>query len=138
MPRRIRDFALMSAGGTPGPGTAPDGYTDKVVKYVPADVVAAWTAAVAVIKGAVGIPSGTVLWICFAVGLVLAFLWTLKQTHEPGQPPAHKQAFVALVAFAVWVLALGDLDTALSVIKGWNPAYAKLILIGFTAVSGLI
>jgi hypothetical protein len=161
MPRRIREFALQihpggagaaaAAGGPAGGGggpvipaaaaaaaAQPDGYLDKVVKYVPADVIAAWTAAVAIIQGAVGIPTSTVLLICFVVGLGLTFWWTLAQTDAPGQPPAYKQAGIATCAFLVWVLALGDLDTALGTLSfmTWNAAYAKLLLIAFTAVSG--
>ena len=134
MPRRVRDFALQSTQG----GGQADGYLDRVVKYVPADVIAAWTAAVAIIKGAVGIPSNTVLLICFVVGIALTFWWTLKQTDAPGQPPAHKQAIIASVAFMVWVLALGDLDDALKTVIAWNAAYAKLLLILFTAISGKV
>jgi hypothetical protein len=111
---------------------------DRVVKYVPADVIAAWTAAVAVIKGAVGIPSATVLLICFVVGIALTFWWILKQTDAPGMPPAHKQAIIASVAFMVWVLALGDLDDALKTVIAWNEAYAKLLLILFTLISGKV
>jgi FtsH-binding integral membrane protein len=140
MPRRIREFTLQSTAGA-GPGTAADQYLDKVVKYVPADVVAAWTAAVAVINGTVGIPTIWVLLICLIVGLGITYWWTLRQTAEKDQPPATKQALIATVAFLVWVLALGDLNDVLTGIKLgesslWNAAYAKLILIGFTLVSG--
>lgn len=138
MPRRIREFALQSVDGAEIPGGKSDGYLDKVIKYVPADVVAAWTAAVAIIKGAVGIPSIVVLLICFAVGLVVTCWWTLALTKTAGQPPAIKQAIVALFAFAVWVLALGDLNDVLNLIPIWHEAYAKLILIGFTLISGKI
>jgi FtsH-binding integral membrane protein len=139
MPRRVREFALQSTEGQPG--TAADQYSDKVVKYVPADVVAAWTAAVAIIRGAVGIPTIWVLLICLIVGLGVTYWWTLRQTAEKDQPPATKQALIATVAFLVWVLALGDLNDVLTGIKLgesslWNAAYAKLILIGFTLVSG--
>lgn len=137
MARRIRDKALQGTAG-PVPGGEPDGYADKIVKYVPADVVAAWTAAVAIIKGTVGIPTGRVLLICFIAGLVATYFWTIKQTAAASQPPAVKQAFVATVAFVVWVLALGDLDAVLGAFMNWNAAYAKLLLIGFTLVSGLI
>ncbi len=134
MPRRVRDFALQSTQG----GGEADGYLDRVVKYVPADVIAAWTAVVAIVKGAVGIPNVTVLLICFVVGLGLTFWWTLKQTETAAQPPAYKQAIIATVAFLVWVLALGDLNDVLKVVMAWNEAYAKLILIAFTLVSGKI
>ena len=135
MPRRIRDFALQSTQG----GGQTDGYFDRVVKTVPADVIAAWTAAIAIINGAVGIPTVPVILACFVVGLGITFWWMLRQTKEANQPPAHKQAAIATVAFAVWVLALGDLDAPLkAVFARWNEAYAKLLLIVFTLVSGRI
>jgi hypothetical protein len=87
MPRRIREFSLQTAGD-PIPGGEADWYVDKVVKYVPADVIAAWTAAVAVIKGSVGIPNLPVLLICFAAGLGLTYWWTLRQTSAANQRPA--------------------------------------------------
>jgi hypothetical protein len=137
MARRIRDQTLQAAGAPVAGGQA-DGYFDKVVKYVPADVIAAWTAAVAVIKGAPAIPTWVLL-ICLVVGLATSYWWTLKQTEVPNQPPASKQAIVATIAFLVWVLALGDLDMALkSAIAWWDQAYAKLLLIAFTLVSGKV
>ena len=96
MPRRIRDFALQSTQG----GGQTDGYFDRVVKTVPADVIAAWTAAIAIINGAVGIPTVPVILACFVVGLGITFWWMLRQTKEANQPPAHKQAAIATVAFA--------------------------------------
>ena len=103
MARRIREQALQVAGA-PVPGGQVDGYFDKVVKYVPADVIAAWTAAVAVIKAAPTIPTWVLL-ICLAVGLAATCWWTLRQTDAPNQPPAYKQAIVATIAFLVWVLS---------------------------------
>ena len=138
MARRIREQALQGTAGGTVPGGEADGYLDRVVKYVPADVIAAWTAAVAIIKGAGGIPSGRVLLICFVVGLGLTYWWTLSSTNAQNQPPATKQAIVATIAFLVWVLALGDLNTALSAVMSWNEAYAKLLLIAFTVVSGKV
>lgn len=141
MARRIREYALHAAGA-PVPGGDPDGYLDKIVKYVPADVIAAWTAVVAIIKGATGIPSGTVLLICCVVGLVVTYWWTLKSTETAGQPPATKQCIVATIAFLVWVLALGDLNVPLAELLkpvfAWNEVYPKLLLIAFTLVSGKI
>ncbi len=135
MPRRIRDFALQSTQG----GGQSDNYFDRVVKTVPADVIAAWTAAIAIIKGAAGIPAVPVMLVCFVIGLGITYWWMLRQTNEASQPPAHKQAAIATAAFAVWVLALGDLDAPLkAVFAAWNEAYAKLLLILFTLVSGRI
>jgi hypothetical protein len=137
MSRRIRTVALQGVTG----GEA-DKYFDRTVKYVPADVVAAWTAVVAVIKGAADIAADnrpTVLLICLVVGVVAAFVWTFINTKDrsanpPTQRPAYVQSAVATIAFVVWVLALGDLNGML----GITETIGKLAVIGFTLVSGII
>ncbi|WP_128923175.1 hypothetical protein [Bradyrhizobium guangxiense] len=139
MPRRIREFSLQAAGGQPG--GAADGYLDKVVKYVPADIIAAWTAIAGVLRPVVGTQPATgahltLLVICFLIVMGVAYWWTLKATAEAGQPPATKQAIVAVIAFVVWVLALGDLQDALKLLSWWDIVYAKVILILFTLISG--
>ncbi|MBV9829716.1 MAG: hypothetical protein JO001_29195 [Alphaproteobacteria bacterium] len=141
MSRRIHELSMQAAGGAAvAPGVSkPDDYFDKAVKYVPADVIAAWTAIVALVNKTAGIPSNPVLLVCFAVVLAITFWWTLRQTDTPGQPKAVKQAVVAVIAFAVWVLALGDLNGPISAAyAGWDAAYGKIVLILFTLVSGRI
>jgi hypothetical protein len=137
MSRRIRTVALQGVTG----GEA-DNYFDRAVKYVPADVVAAWTAVVAVIKGAADIAADkrpTVLLICLVIGVVATFAWTFMHTKDsaakpPTQRPAYIQSAVATIAFVVWVLALGDLNG----MWGITATIGKLALIGFTLVSGFI
>jgi hypothetical protein len=115
-------------------GTASDGYFDRIVKYVPADIVAAWTAVAAAVKGAgTGVPGSTVLWVCFAFGVVITPWWVLRQTAADGKPRAATQAIVATIAFIVWVFALGE---PFSDLKFYNGLYGTLAIIGFTLVSG--
>jgi hypothetical protein len=118
-----------------GKAGAPDTYFDKVVKYIPSDIVAAWTAATGLIKSAANVPTNTVLWICFAVGILLTAAWTWRQTNIANQPPAKKQILISTIAFGVWVFALGAPFDAL----GWyRPLYASLLLICYTLVVGLV
>jgi hypothetical protein len=131
MNRRVNSIQLHAAGGA----SPPDTYFDKVVKYIPADIVAAWTAINGLVKSATNVPTNAVLWVCFVFGIVLTPLWTWKQTTVPNQPPATKQIAIAAVAFVVWVLALGPPFDSL----GWyRPLYASLLLIGYTLVVGLV
>ena len=136
MTRAIVEYGLQGTKGSEDT----DKYFDKIVKYVPADVIAAWTAAVAVIKGDRTLPEG-VLPICFVLGLAATAWWT-RRNFKPAVPqPSQvktKQIVVAVVAFAVWALALGDLNDYLVTLSFWHQAYAKLLLIGFTLVSGAI
>ena len=115
-------------------GGAPDTYFDKVVKYIPADVVAAWIAVSTMVKAATGVPTSTVMWICFAVGLAVTAAWTWKHTNEPGLPTAAKQIGISTVAFAVWVFALGAPFDSLD---WYHALYASLLLVGYTLIVGL-
>jgi hypothetical protein len=122
---RINTKALHGAGGTGGTDT----YFDKVVKYIPSDVVGAWVAAAGAVKAAVGVPQSSLLWIVFAFGVVVTALWKLKQTKLP------MQAAISTGAFAVWVFALGGPFEQLS---WYNPVYGTLLLIGYTLITALI
>lgn len=132
MPRRIVTASLQSTGS----GEA-DKFFDRVIKYIPADVVGGWVAVMGIIgpdePGDKVDP--TVLWVSFLAGLLLTALWTHRQTSESGKPLAVTQIVIATVAFAVWAFALpGPLAAAL-----WDdPAYGSLLLIGFTLGIGAV
>jgi len=112
-----------------------DTYTDKLIKFIPADVVAAWTAVSGLIAGATDEPRGTLLWISFLVGLAVSALWTWRQTSLPGQPPALTQTAISTLAFGVWVFALGGPFN----FQAWySPLYGSLLLIAFTLIVPLI
>ena len=110
-------------------------YSDKAVGYIPADVVAAYIAAVSIIAAASGVPAATLLWIVFLFGLVITPLWTRKQTMEPNKPTAIGQIIISTIAFAVWVFALGGPFVSMS---WYNSAYGALLLIGFTLAAPLL
>lgn len=116
-----------------------DGYWDKVVKNVPADVVAGWTAILGLFSTPLGtfpdVETTTILWILAAVFLVATFFWTYRQTSVPGQKPAWIQIIVSTVAFAVWAIALGSpFDT----LPFYDPRVAAAILIVWTIIVGAI
>jgi hypothetical protein len=111
-----------------------DTYFDKVVKYVPSDIVAAWVAATALISNARNIPKQTTLWFAFAIGLILTAWWTWKQAAAPGRPPPVTQAIVSTGAFVVWVFALGG---PFAHVHG-QPVYGSLLLILYTLLAALI
>src|SRR5262249_23280554 len=132
MGRRIVTVAYQAKGTS----REVDTYFDRVVKYIPADIVSAWVFITAVINSAPDdTPKTTVLWIAFACGLVLTALWILKQTSESDRPPAITQAFIATIAFGVWVFALGGPFASLSVYK---PLYGSLLLVAYTLIAGLV
>ncbi len=132
MGRRIVTRRLEGIQG----GGQVDTYFDKVIKYIPADVVAAWTVVSSLIASAGSeFPKATVLWVAYAFGIAMTGLWTLKQTQDKRKPPAKTQIAVAVIAFAIWVAALGG---PFEFWPGYQPLYGSLLLIGYTLAVGLI
>jgi len=134
MSRRINTLSLHAAGGG---GVTGDSYSDRIVKFVPGDVVAGWLAITSAIKSAAQPPSERTLWIIFSVGLFFAAAWTWRKTSEVGKKPAYIQTAVSTVAFGVWAYATGG---ALPQWPGalYQPLTATLMLVGFSLLSGLV
>jgi Na+/phosphate symporter len=131
--RRILTNQLQAAGVTPDV----DSYFDRVVKFIPIEVVSAWIAVKGIIAAAATGSKQLVLWICFVIGLIFTALYMLKQTAVPGKRPAVTQTIVATFAFAVWAFALGEpFATWLGVAN--QSLYGSLLLIFFTLAVGLI
>ncbi len=127
MSRRIVTTQYQSPGAP-----LPDSYFDRIVKYIPSDIVAAWTAVI----GLTDIDKDIkLLWIAFAVGVVLTFLWTLRQTSDKGKSPAITQCLISTGAFSVWVAELGE---PFKSIPGYDQKFVSLLLILSFLISGLI
>jgi hypothetical protein len=134
MIRRIVTTQLQVADSG---GHEVDTFFDRVVKYIPTEIVSAWVAAKALVGAAAVVSKNTVLWVCFGAAVVLTALWTLKQTSLPGKPHAVTQTFVATVAFIVWAIALGEpFATLLGTAR--QSLYGGLLLIFYTLIAGLI
>ena len=135
MGRRIRvapPRAQAAAGVTPP--VEFDSYFDKAVKYIPADIVAAWVAVTGLVSSARDVPRQTILWVAFGIGLLVTALWTWKQAAAPGRRPPVTQAIISTGAFAVWVFALGG---PFQHFPG-REVYGSLLLILYTLVAALI
>lgn len=131
MSRRIITTQLQASGT----GLILDTYTDKLIKYIPADVVAAWTAASGVIASIAAETQALVFWIAFVIGLVATVLWTLRQTSMPAKPPAYTQTAISTIAFVIWVYALGGPFTSIGL---YSPPVGSLFLIGYTLLVPLV
>lgn len=112
-----------------------DTYFDKVIKYIPADIVGAWVAVTGLINSSSDVSTSLLLWIAFLVGTILTTFWTLKQTSVPEKRSAFTQAAISTGSFIVWVFALGGPFATLSF---YRPLYGSLLLIFYTLVVGLI
>jgi hypothetical protein len=110
-----------------------------VIKYVPTDVVAAWTAVLGIVKSAQNVPSTVILWVCYVVGIILTWFWTRQQTKtSEGKADVVTawQSGVATVAFVVWAFAIGG--APFDSLPFYHPIYGSLALIAFTLISGLV
>lgn len=131
--RRILTDQLQAAGVAPDV----DSYFDRVLKYIPIEIVSAWVAVKGIIAAAATGSKQLILWVCFGIGLVFTALYMMKQTTVPGKGPAIMQTVIATVAFAVWVFALGEpFATWLGVAT--QSLFGSLLLIFFTLAVGLI
>jgi hypothetical protein len=114
------------------PSTKEDTYIGKLVKYIPAEVVAAYVAATGAVKTAgASAPRESLLWLVATGMLVVTPIWVLVAATEPGKPRPAFQAGAAAVAFACWVFALGGPFES----QGWyKPVYGTLVLIFATLI----
>lgn len=119
------------------PGTEVDTYFDKIIKYIPADILGAWVAVNGLIEGAgETVARNTSLWIAFIIGTVITALWTYKQTKHPRKPPAITQIAISTGAFIVWVYASGGPFESANFL--YNPTYGSMLLIFYTLLVALV
>jgi len=87
-----------------GPAPALDTYISRLVKYIPAEIVAAYL----LVRGFIPPDAPRwIWWIVFAGLMGLTVWYTLDATRRPGLPPAYTQSVIAVLAFAVWTFAIG-------------------------------
>ncbi len=108
-----------------------DSYFEKLVKYIPADILAAYMTFSGIITDQPNNPLW-LYWVGFIGLLILAPLYTIYRPSEP--PPllyASKTKFCAVasaVSFAVWVFAIGG-PFAATWPLWYRPIYGSLLLI---------
>ena len=145
---RIRSVAFQAAGGATVPA---DGPLDKIVKSVPSQVIAFYTAALIQLGGCAPLNLGTSaasattsastatsnpkLWLPFVFGLILTPILTWRQTNEPDKPPAYVHIIIATISFIVWAFATGGPFACLGF---WSPAIAGIVLAAYTVLLGVL
>lgn len=132
MGRRI----VWSAYESSDPETKIDGYFDRLLKYIPADVVGLWLTGSGLIQSQGNDTSRVILlWVLFGFGLLFTLLWTRKQTSEARKPPARRQTLLSCGSFLVWVFAIGGPFAELSF---YEPLYGSLALLLYTTAIPLL
>jgi uncharacterized membrane protein len=133
---RIVRERVVPAGGSryESGGTTSDikDYFDRVAKYIPAEVVAAYISANGVARLAQS--PGTLFTVIFAVCVVCTPLYITRFTSTPKE--AWTNSLMAIAAFIVWAYATGG---GLVTYLGWYDApTASVILVLFTLISGAV
>jgi hypothetical protein len=131
MSRRIITESLQTAKT----GGEVDTYVDKIVKYIPADIVAAWVAANGILKTMHPQPGPKTLWTVFVVAVILCAVWTYKQTMLNGRS-APQQSLISVGAFCAWAYALGGPFP--DWLGFYQPGIGSLVLIAYTLITGAI
>ena len=111
------------------PANLIDGYSDKLIKYIPSDVVGAYTAASGIVASQDKNTVPTYYWIIFVIGLLVTALWTLRQTRLPNKPLAITQTAISTGAFLVWAFALGG---PFANVSWYAPVYGGILLSVYT------
>jgi hypothetical protein len=110
----------------------PDKYVDRLVKYIPAEVVALYIFLDGAIQGAPqNVPRGVLLWTVFVLLLGGTWLYLKRVQHVAKRT----QLVMSTVAFAVWVFYLGGPFT---LVPGYDRFYGTLILPLYTFGIGLV
>lgn len=100
----------------------PDDYLNKIIKYIPSEVVALYITLYGVASAAKnGIPFGLITWLIFVVGVLgtVLYLWCIAKVND------RSQLLISTGAFVVWVFALGGPFSNLS---WYHPVYGALLL----------
>ena len=105
-----------------GPENGGDNFAERLVKYVPAEVLSLFLPLVAIATG-----ESELLWVLFGAGFLATFAYLfLSAERNQNQPkPLHHFYVLALVAFAAW--ALGT-SADISGVVGVGPKVAALSL----------
>jgi hypothetical protein len=133
----------MSRIVKPSPaGNAPhaaggDNFIDRVAKYIPAEIVAAYLALQGIVTAAFAeADQQRFIWLLVVVGflLIVTPLYLRRLAVADGLPWG-LQAIIAEVALLIWVYALAILPQAAGF---YNGALAAGVLVAFTLLAGLL
>ncbi|HNR41700.1 MAG TPA: hypothetical protein PKL65_05675 [Bacteroidales bacterium] len=129
--RRLKQEAAASKTDGKGAQPARDSYSDRLFKYIPAELVAGYIFIQGILKN---IPQGRealiLQWIVFGLFCLLTPLY-LRRIQKVFKI---QQLLISLLSFVVWCFALGG-PFALS---GWyDPVYGQILLPVFTLAAAI-
>jgi hypothetical protein len=116
---------LADASTTP-PKPQEDNYKDRLLKYIPGEVVTLYLTLTALAASATGLP-GWVGWAILAVAIAGTWFYLRNYLNVTDQ----RQLSISTLSFCVWAFALGGPFATLS---WYKPIYGGLLLPIFTFV----
>jgi hypothetical protein len=107
-----------------------DKYTTKLLKYIPAEVIALYLTLDTLIRSADQIPVA-VYWGIFLFGIIATYLylWRVENVAKQGQ------LVISMLAYCIWVFAIGGPFTNL---EWYDPIYGGILLPIFTFMVPII
>lgn len=122
--------ALKASDVVPGP----DGYKERLLKYIPAESVALYLTLDGICRASWA-DEGTKLWKGLLFSLLLVLVLTPLYLRRVGRVEKRGQIAMSTLAFVVWVAAVGGWFATLS---WWEPAFGSIALVVVTALLPLI
>lgn len=127
--------------------TKDDGYFKKVIKYIPAEVIAAYTFAIGLItaKDCTGDYIPIFPWVFYLLLFLTPVYMYLAVLDNPDIPnPIKKKlalfhAIISAIAFCLWAYALGDLPMVCYIgANQYNAVIGSLLLAAFSLITPLL
>ncbi len=133
MGREIRTAAAPAPTGRrggldedfPPAKVAADGYSDRLMKLIPGEVIGVYLSMVTLLKHSSDPIAPIVPWLVFAFG-VAATVFYLRVTLKISN---RRQVVLSVGSFCVWAFTIGE---PFSQLAWYNGTYAGLLLIAFT------
>ena len=132
--RAIPESSAAPTGAGTAAATA-DNYLGRLVKYIPAEIVALYLGIAGVIpKLDDGNTNYRALWIIFLITQCLVPIYLFLVTKRERKKPLWPQIFLSTIAFPIWVFALGGPFESLPWYRSW---IASVTLMFVTFVFGI-
>lgn len=119
---KLRRAAAGSVAGGTEPIPVKDEYSDRLIKYIPSEVIGVYAAVDALLKTAGNqIPKDTLGWVVFGFLLIMTpiYLWRVQNVRK------YQALAIATVSFLIWVFNLGG---PFAQLPWYNPFYGALLL----------
>ena len=132
-PKRSGIPSMQGAGGEPPPPKPPDDYSDRLAKYLPAEVVTLYLSLIAAAAQAAGNPT-SVEWLVKNLGsdwlfwlnlvvFIVGLIATPTDLYFRLKVRSWIHILICMGSFAVWALAIPD-----GLFKDWPPVIRGIVL----------